>query len=255
LYRADKDLAIRNAHHNTIGATNKGFSNGGRMQENTKVDSCLARYPELLARVDIELAPWAARGITRAMVDSLWRCGPSHEPDARRVFGAIISIRSGSVATERAGVSNLRAQILADMVRSIAEEFPLPDCDFTMSTADHPSHAFYRPYNGSFHPQLAPLLVPYRLQRDDGTVAAPGRPRLMLFCLFVPLPQRYCVIVLTLHLCASADWTFFSNMFHPAHLPDIDGAASIIHEAAAKYPWDQRTPQVTVFWSKLRAQW
>jgi len=38
------------------------------------VAQCLVEFPELLSRVDRELAPWHAEGISRAMLDRLWRC-------------------------------------------------------------------------------------------------------------------------------------------------------------------------------------
>jgi len=38
------------------------------------VERCRAQYPELLARADQELKPWEHTGITRKMLDDLWRC-------------------------------------------------------------------------------------------------------------------------------------------------------------------------------------
>ena len=186
-YQAEKDATKRAAHdHRAKFTTAATDANKHRTNDNNNlhhgykklVGSCQAKYPELLSRVKRELKPWEKRGISREMTEAIWRCGSKDARDARRLFGVYISIRDGSVAAERGGAGNWRAGAMADFIRSVAEEYNLPDCDFVMITADHASQAFHRPYNGSFNARLAPLVVPYRLQRDDGTVAAPGKTML-----------------------------------------------------------------------------
>jgi hypothetical protein len=67
--------------------------------------SCRADYPELLARVNAELAPWSDTGITREMLDVLWRCDDGdpakamdpHLSEARKFVGLRGLLHNGTM--------------------------------------------------------------------------------------------------------------------------------------------------------------
>ena len=74
------------------------------------VETCRAEFPDLLSRADRELAPWdTPRGITRAMLDNLWRCDegapgrhPSAYRDVRRFVGLRAVVSRGNMNVEKA---------------------------------------------------------------------------------------------------------------------------------------------------------
>jgi hypothetical protein len=183
------------------------------------MDACRRDFPDLLSRVDRELAPWA-EGISRDQVDNLWRC--PGDDSRRRFVGFFASIRGGQLAVEQARNRPMkRTMHLTMILQSVAESFELPDVDFAMLTADHPEQGFSAagniPVDAHFNQSRAPLLLAYRKQRDNGTVAAP-------------------------------DWTFWSTKAGSEHyapvLPAIDDAASLIRAGAARHPWADRAPKL-----------
>jgi len=66
---------------------------------------------------------------------------------------------------------------LTMMLQSILASFEVPDVDFVMLTADHPEQGFSKtgtvPVDSHFNRSRAPLLLAYRKQKDNGTVAVP----------------------------------------------------------------------------------
>lgn len=155
--------------------------------------SCRADYPELLARVDAELRPWSAEGISRSMIDNLWLCNdhPSTPlPNARRFQGFFATIRGGKVSVEQGRDRPLkRIMHMTSILKSVAATIELPDCDLVMMCADHVEQGLHRdrsePVSAPWSPRLAPMLLAYRLQRDNGTVAVPGA-----WILPLPLPTH-----------------------------------------------------------------
>jgi len=184
------------------------------------IDACRRAYPELLSRVDRELEPWAAEGISRAQLDNLYSC-PGND-GRRRFVGFFASVRSGKLGIEQARNRPMKRNMhLTMMLQSVAASFELPDVDFVMLTADHPEQGFSKmskvPVDSHFNRSSAPLLLAYRKQQDNGTVAAP-------------------------------DWTFWSSKSGSEHyapvLPSIDEAAALIRAEAALHPWAERDPRL-----------
>lgn len=158
------------------------------------MERCRADYPALLARADRELEPWEHTGITREMLDQLWRCD---EGDSTRANGALAHVRrfvglravisQGNMHVEKAVMHKsklhyTRPETLELMLRSVHKTFDIPDVEFTMSTADHLDQSFNPRKGGqgaslrrvdgrSFNASLAPILVAYRRQQDRGTIA------------------------------------------------------------------------------------
>jgi len=128
------------------------------------VGNCRAQFPELLSRIDREFLPWEATGISRAMIDKLWRCDTNKFPENRRAIGLFCVFRAGKLAAEegRFGPTTRNMQVVR-MLQSVAEEFDIPDCDFVMATCSNPSQGFRRPktrpYHALFDPSLAPLFL------------------------------------------------------------------------------------------------
>ena len=184
------------------------------------IEKCRRWFPALLARADRELEPWRAMGITRQMLDQVWKCRGSDSQ--RRLGGLVASIRNGRATFEvnpgtRQSLTG-RAKLISAMISSVAADFyPLPDVDFAMATGDHLyQSAGDRGYNGTFNNSLAPVLVAYRLQRDSGSVAAP-------------------------------DWTFYRHTFSPppgGNAWDIDGHAARIMRASELVPFGARKPKL-----------
>jgi hypothetical protein len=108
-----------------------------------------------------------------------------------------------------------RGRKVMAMIDAVASEFELPDVDFIMITSDHLWQTFGdRPYNGSFDPSVAPIVVPYRLQKDTCSVAAP-------------------------------DWTFFSfSDLSLNHTTGMDVKSAEIQAAAIKIPWETKAPKL-----------
>jgi hypothetical protein len=136
-------------HKQEAHARMRSNSDGGGAAKPPKTESvaeCFLEFPELLSRADRELAPWAAHGISRAMLDNLWRCGDpdltgdapsasSHQPPQssspmRRFAGLYASLRNGSLGSEMAGPVHFRPVSMARLLTAISERFDLPDCDF-----------------------------------------------------------------------------------------------------------------------------
>ena len=198
-------------------ATNLAFLVGAGSSSSSTVASCRLRFPELLARVDNELAPWQAAGVTRSMIESVWKCPESGAP---RFIGLFVSIRNGKVGVHesRQGSSRWRAINVVKMLQSVAEVFDLPNVDFSMLTTDHPEQGrgpgrFPSERHKPFNPALAPLLLAYRKPRDSGTAAVP-------------------------------DWTWWGQEKDTSAMPSIDDAAAEIAASARARPWDQRLPRL-----------
>ena len=141
------------------------------------LNSCRAKYPHLLARADKELVPWSANGISRIMIDRLWRCNPtSRDFDNNRFYGLYVTVRQGKLVTSVAGAGAQRLHAFTAMLVKVSRSIALPDCDFLIMAADHPEQGFFVDnYDATFNPLLAPLLLPFRQQHDNGTVAIPGK--------------------------------------------------------------------------------
>ena len=179
------------------------------------LEACRRDYPELLSRADRELLPWARTGgISRAMIDRLWRCESSgsgaaslHEGargGVRRYPGVYLSIRGGKVGFEMSGpMPKVRPLSMAMLLKSVVEVFRdsnggagLPDCDLVYVTSDFPAQLLQggkgqtSGRNYEFNRSLAPLLLAFRKEQDTGTVAAP-------------------------------DWTFWDYSVLPAKMPGI----------------------------------
>jgi hypothetical protein len=142
------------------------------------VENCWSAFPELLARVDDELRPWAGKGISRPMLDIIWKCDDPERDFSRRLWGISVSVRSGTILVDKS-VPKLadaflgRAEDSEDFLQDVSEMFDLPDCDFTMMLADHTHDGFQKTFNETWNPAQGPLLVAYRLQKGTGTVAVP----------------------------------------------------------------------------------
>ena len=184
-------------------------------KKKTTVAACRAKFPELLERADRELAPWKV--ISPDMIDRTWKC--SNVAGQAVFYGIHVKIHEGKVSYSISGVGgmpNLRAQGIVRSINYAASKIQLADATFSMSTADHLYQSVGdRPYNGSYNPYLAPILVPYRLQRDTGSVAAP-------------------------------DWTFFrgeirgssKNTF--SEEDDLDFITATIKKSATELPFEDR---------------
>lgn len=142
-----------------------------------ELGTCQAKFPELLSRADLELAPWTAKGISRAMIDNVWRCDPKDHLRYldTRFYGLFVSIRNGTVHFAESGNALSRLVLFQNMIQRIASVSRLPDCDLLLLAADHLDQGFgVEHFNGTFDPKNAPILLPFRKQLDSGTVAIPG---------------------------------------------------------------------------------
>lgn len=125
------------------------------------VSQCLAEYPELLKRVDVELQPWRdSGGISRRSFDRLWGCSDldkshaqnSSSPDAysgeidndmRKIGGAYFSFRNGRLTgfveskTGRAMRATDRSKEMKKFMLNLTATFRLPDADLLMVLSDH----------------------------------------------------------------------------------------------------------------------
>jgi len=197
-------------------APTTGDPNSDDSQCQTKMclSTCRTKYPELLDRANHELRPWLDDGITPSMLDQTWLCNNSANKSKRRLNGVLVSIRDGIPKYEFSG-SESRGSKVMQMIDAVASDFNLPDVDFVMITSDHLWQTFGdRPYSGSFDASTAPILVPYRLQKDTCSVAAP-------------------------------DWTFFSlSDVSQNHTAGIDKKSSEIYAIAKDIPWETKVPKL-----------
>jgi len=189
-------------------------NDGSQCQTKMCLSICRSKYPELLYRANHELRPWMDDGITPDMLEQAWLCKSNADRNNRRLSGVFVSIRDGVPKYEFSG-SESRGTKVMQMLDAVASAFELPDADFVMTTSDHLWQSFGdRPYNGSFDASVAPILVPYRLQKDTCSVAAP-------------------------------DWTFFSlSDVSLNHTVGIDRKSAEIYTVAKYIPWETKIPKL-----------
>ena len=133
------------------------------------VDQCRASYPELLGRIDRDLAPWRASGITRAMTERRLAEMRETNPQLNGVVvveGTQVSGRGGY--HQRADVAH---ELVARSLSYVCGVPPLPR-KFLYTTSDHAPQDQLD--NASATPEtLAPLAIWCKRSSDALSVLAP----------------------------------------------------------------------------------
>lgn len=166
---------------------------------------CQRRYPELLARVDRELVPWRASGITASMMERRVNCPANLDKQPGKTLNDRISkyghsskqwwhpeyanfegIYASFIRPAKANAAEFtrieqafychagRLSGLAKMLKSVERFFghELRNVSFVVSCAD--TLPVFSEWDATAEvPTLAPYLVAYRRQKDDHAVAIP----------------------------------------------------------------------------------